>query len=188
MPPPIIAQLPVMDKAAMAQLEKNATARLTIGKPAQQADAASVLEAILAERTRRATAVVDDRASAEATVWEAQANASLPERCAAALAALPPTPAERAALAAIAEHPGLTVAALGKKLGKKTLSLTLGKFSADRRHFFSDPAAPRTRDGTMASLDLVLEEAGCATTPATWTLRPEMLTALRDAGAVPKAA
>jgi hypothetical protein len=182
MPPPIIAQLPAMDKAAMAQLEKNATARLTIGKPAQQADAASVLEAILAERARRATAVVDDRASAEATVWETQANASLPERCAAALAALPPTPAERAALAAIAANPGLTVAALGKILGKKTLSLTLGKFGADRRHFFADPALPRAPDGAASGIDLVLEAAGCAATPATWTLRPEMLTALRDAG------
>jgi hypothetical protein len=181
----VLERLSDYSDAQLNQLEQNAL-KLQTGPKAD--DANQVLMAIVEERDRRKVNNQIKTAEAAARVNEKVANLSFAKRVEAAFSDVPPLDWERAALAALAEHPGATTEELSRALGYDgTYMNWFGMVCRDREPWLG-PAMPGP-DGKTVYSDLLVNFAtnsGEETSTASkrWWLKPEALSTLRNMGII----
>jgi len=181
----VLERLSDYSDAQLNQLEENAL-KLQTGPKAD--DANQVLMAVVEERGRRKLNNQIKAAEAATRAKEKVVNLSFDQRVEAAFTDVPPLDWERAALAALAEHPGATTEELSRSLGYDgTYMNWFGMVCRDREPWLG-PAMPGP-DGKTVYSDLLVDfvtNSGDEASPASkrWKLKSEALSALGKLGII----
>lgn len=184
----LVEKLPSMPPTELANLENNAS-RIGAGDGPKAEEARGIVQAIAAERIRRADTKKAVTAEARDAIRRTLVDKGLYDRAHLAFTEQTPADWELEVLRAISREPGRDFNHLARAVGKKDggyINLAVGSLCSAREPYFGVAPPAKAGKGQKLYSALIIDftehklaEGGIWTG---WTLKPEVEAALRDLG------